>query len=145
MIGEQSRAHNENPTPPALLPPRNIFRDHAIEQLEAARLRWRIACVSHSVSGLQAAAFAGMAVTVLGISALVRNMREIGAPEGLPPLPKDDLLLYKSPAATSKAAIALHDYLAHYVNLDGELLLGKELPLSSAEEHSTTSGQQRRQ
>jgi DNA-binding transcriptional LysR family regulator len=131
MTGEQSTAHNEKPIPLALLPPGNIFRDHAIEKLEAARLRWRIACVSHSVSGLQAAAFAGMAVTVLGRSALVRNMREIGSEDGLPPLPKVDLLLYKSPAATSKAASALHDYLAHYLNLDDDLLLGKELPLSA--------------
>jgi hypothetical protein len=131
MTGEQSTAHNEKPIPLALLPPGNIYRDHAIERLEASRLRWRIACVSHSVSGLQAAAFAGMAVTVLGRTALVRNMREIGIKEGLPPLPKVDLLLYKSPTATSKAASALHDYLAHYLNLHDELLLGKELPLSA--------------
>jgi DNA-binding transcriptional LysR family regulator len=131
MTGEQSTAHNEKPIPLALLPPGNIFRDHAIERLEASKLRWRIACVSHSVGGLQAAAFAGMAVTVLGRSALVRNMREIGADEGLPALPKVDLLLYKSQKATSKAANALHDYLAHYLNLDDELLLGKELPLSA--------------
>jgi hypothetical protein len=143
MTGEQSTAHNEKPIPLALLPPGNIFRDHAIEKLEAARLRWRIACVSHSVSGLQAAAFAGMAVTVLGRSALVRNMREIGSEDGLPPLPKVDLLLYKSPAPTSKAAGALHDYLAHYLNLDDDLLLGKELPLSADDtgaRRSTNSG-----
>jgi hypothetical protein len=130
MAGEQSTAHNETPIPLALLPPGNIYRDHAIERLEASRLRWRLACVSDSVGGLQAAAFAGIAVTVLGRSALVRNMREIGIKEGLPPLPKVDLLLYKSPTATSKAAGALHDYLAHYLNLDDELLLGTELPLT---------------
>jgi hypothetical protein len=129
MAGEQSTAHNESPIPLALLPPGNIYRDHAIEKLETARLRWRIACVSDSVAGLQAAAFAGMAVTVLGRSALVRSMREIGVKEGLPALPKVDLLLYKSPNATSKAAGALHEYLAHYLNLDDELLLAKELPL----------------
>jgi DNA-binding transcriptional LysR family regulator len=129
MAGEQSTAHNESPIPLALLPPGNIYRDRAIERLESSRLRWRLACVSDSVGGLQAAAFAGIAVTVLGRSALVRNMREIGAKEGLPPLPKVDLLLYKSPTATSKAASALHDYLAHYLNLDDELLLGTELPL----------------
>jgi DNA-binding transcriptional LysR family regulator len=129
MAGEQSTAHNESPIPLALLPPGNIYRDHAIEKLETARLRWRIACVSDSVAGLQAAAFAGMAVTVLGRSALVRSMREIGVKEGLPALPKVDLLLYKSPNATSKAAGALHEYLAHYLNLDDELLLARELPL----------------
>jgi DNA-binding transcriptional LysR family regulator len=133
MAGEQSTAHNETPIPLALLPPGNIYRDHALERLEASRLRWRIACVSDSVGGLQAAAFAGMAVTVLGRSALVRNMREIGVKEGLPALPKVDLLLYKSPTATSKAAGALHEYLAHYLNLDDELLLGKELPLTATD------------
>ena len=132
MAGEQSTAHNESPIPLALLPPGNIYRDHAIEKLETARLRWRIACVSDSVAGLQAAAFAGMAVTVLGRSALVRSMREIGVKEGLPALPKVDLLLYKSPNATSKAAGALHEYLAHYLNLDDELLLARELPLREA-------------
>jgi DNA-binding transcriptional LysR family regulator len=31
MTGEQSTAHNEKPIPLALLPPGNIYRDHAIE------------------------------------------------------------------------------------------------------------------
>lgn len=78
MTGEQSAAHQERPIPLALLPPGNIYRDYAIDTLERANLRWRIACVSESVGGLQAAAFAGMAVTVLGRSALVPAMREIG-------------------------------------------------------------------
>jgi DNA-binding transcriptional LysR family regulator len=128
MTGDRSSAHREKPIPLALLPEGNIYRDHAIESLETARLRWRIACVSESVGGLQAAAFAGMAVTVLGRSALVSRMREIGPKEGLPALPKVDLLLYKSPQATSKAANALHDYLTHYLNLEDELLLGADLP-----------------
>ena len=128
MTGDRSTAHRDRPVPLALLPQGNIYRDHAIASLEAARLRWRIACVSESVGGLQAAAFAGMAVTVLGRSALVSRMREIGAKEGLPALPKVDLLLYKSPGATSKAASALHDYLAHYLNLEDDVL-GPDLPL----------------
>ena len=36
MTGEQSTAHNEKPIPLALLPPGNIYRDHAIERLEAS-------------------------------------------------------------------------------------------------------------
>ncbi|WP_022719839.1 LysR substrate-binding domain-containing protein [Rhodopseudomonas sp. B29] len=122
MTGEHSKAHLEQPVPLALLPPGNIFRDYAIDALERAGIRWRIACVSESVGGLQAAAFAGMAVTVLGRSALVPTMREIGVAEGLPPLPKVELLLYKSNGATSKAATALHDYLAHYLRLDEDLV-----------------------
>jgi len=117
MVGEKSSAHLETPAPLALLPEGNIYRDHAIAALERIRRRWRIACQSESVGGLQAAAFAGMAVTVLGRSALVANMRELTPAEGFPALPKVDLLLYRSHAATSKAAHALHDYLAHYLAL----------------------------
>ena len=121
MTGEQSAAHQERPIPLALLPQGNIYRDHAIAALEAANLRWRIACQSESVGGLQAAAFAGMAVTVLGRSALVAGMRELGPADGLPALPQVALLLYKSSGATSKAATALHDYLAHYLRLGDQL------------------------
>lgn len=118
MTGEESNAYLERPIPLALLPEGNIYRDYAITALEQARLRWRISCVSENVGGLQAAAFSGMAVTVLGRSALVSAMREIGTDEGLPPLPQVELLLYKSTTATSKAATTLHDYLAHYLRLD---------------------------
>src|SRR6185369_16198839 len=85
--------------------------------------RWsaRICAGVSPASAKASAAFAGMAVTVLGRSALVPAMREIGPNEGLPPLPKIELLLYKSSGATSKAATALHDYLAHYLRLDEEL------------------------
>src|SRR5258705_3049158 len=74
MAGEQSTAHNEKPIPLALLPPGNIFRDHPLERLGAARLRWGIACVSPSVGGLQAAAFTGMAGPPLSRSALGRQI-----------------------------------------------------------------------
>ncbi|WP_339759632.1 LysR substrate-binding domain-containing protein [uncultured Hoeflea sp.] len=124
MTGDNSTAHTENPVPLALLPPGNIYRDHAIECLEAVQHPWRIACVSESVSGLQAAVFAGMAVTVLGRSALVSGMREIVRGPDYPSLPKVDLLLYKAPGTKSAAANALHDYLAHYLPLleGGDLL-----------------------
>lgn len=131
MTGEQSNAHQERPVPLALLPEGNIYREYAITALEQARLRWRISCVSENVGGLQAAAFSGMAVTVLGRSALVSAMREIGADEGLPPLPQVELLLYKSTNATSKAATALHDYLAHYLRLD-EVVSGSDFPIELA-------------
>ncbi|MCW6510774.1 LysR substrate-binding domain-containing protein [Lichenifustis flavocetrariae] len=121
MVGERSTAHQERQVPLALLPPGNIYRDHAIAKLEEVHRRWRVACQSESVGGLQAAVFSGMAVTVLGRSALVPTMRELSSEEGFPPLPKVDLLLYRSHRAASKAAQALHDYLAHYLSLDTEL------------------------
>jgi len=127
MTGENSTAHTELPVPLALLPPGNIYRDHAIECLEKAQHPWRIACTSESVSGLQAAVFSGMAVTVLGQSALVPGMREIVRGSEFPALPKVDLLLYKAPGAKSAAANALHDYLAHYLNTEREIGLPPDL------------------
>ena len=75
IVGEDSQAHLEEPVRLALLPPGNIYREHAIEHIERAGHKWQIACVSESMGGLQAAVFAGMAVTVLCRSALVPGMR----------------------------------------------------------------------
>jgi DNA-binding transcriptional LysR family regulator len=115
MAGEHSQAHLEDPVPLALLPPGNLYREHAINHVERAGRKWQIACVSESVGGLHAAVFGGMAVTVLGRCALVTGMRELTAAQGFLPLPKVDLLLYKAPGVTSPAVDALHDYLAQFM------------------------------
>jgi DNA-binding transcriptional LysR family regulator len=124
--GEGHDVHRHEPVPLALLPPGNIYRDYAIEGLERAGRKWRVACVSESVGGLQAAVFAGMAVTVLCKSALVHGMRQIGIHEYFPPLPKVDLLLYRATGPATSAAMALHDYLSRY--LSG----AEEIPLPEA-------------
>jgi DNA-binding transcriptional LysR family regulator len=123
MTAADSTAHQETPVPLALLPIGNIFRDHAIAALERIDRPWRIACISESASGLQAAVYAGMAVTVLGRNALAVGMRELDGPD-FPLLPSVELLLYKAAGATSAAAGALHDYLQHYLSL-GPLPRGK--------------------
>ncbi len=119
FTGERSNAHEEEPVPLALLPPGNLLRDCAIEALEATGRPWRIACISESVSGLQAAVFSGMAVTVLGRHARVPGMVELNH-ERFPRLQKVELLLYKSSAATSPAAQALHEYLSFYLGATNE-------------------------
>ena len=62
-----------------------------------------------------------MAVTVLGKSALVAGMRQIGVNEYFPPLPAVDLLLYRAPGMPTAAATALHECLAHYLRDDHAL------------------------
>jgi DNA-binding transcriptional LysR family regulator len=122
MASEHSEAQFEDPVPLALLPPGNVYREYAIDRVERAGRKWQITCISESVSGLHAAVFAGMAVTVLGRCALAPGMRELTPEEGFLPLPKVDLLLYKAPGVASPAVDALHEYLAHYVGhspLDG--------------------------
>lgn len=112
LTGATSTAHHEAPLPLALLPPGNIYREHAIATLDRAGQDWRIACISDSVSGLHTAALAGMAVTVLIESALVPGLRRVPDDAGLPALPSVDLLLYRTAAERSSPAIeALYDYL----------------------------------
>ena len=111
-----SEAHLERPVPLALLPIGNLFREHAITTLGRIERPWRIACVSESASGLLAAVLAGMAVTVLGRSALAPGLCELNL-EDFPRLPAVELLLYKAERAISPAAAALHDYLQHYLGL----------------------------
>ena len=74
--------------------------------------------VSASAVGLQAAAVAGMAVTVLGRSALIPGLREVGVNEGFPPLPQVDLLLYRAAGRNLAAIDALYNYLESYLGSD---------------------------
>ncbi|MEZ5933603.1 MAG: LysR substrate-binding domain-containing protein [Alphaproteobacteria bacterium] len=116
LVGDHaSDILDQNPLPLALLPPGNIYRDHAIEAMERAGRKWRVACVTESMAGLQAAVFAGMAVTVLCKCAMVPGMRQVGHVDYFPRLPMIDLLLYRAPGSLSPAANALHDYLVRYL------------------------------
>lgn len=118
LTGATSSAHLEDPVPMALLPPGNIYRDHAIEVLDRARRNWRIACVSDSISGLQAAVLSGIAVTVLIESALVPGLRQPPVQARLPALPSVDLLLYRSAAEHGSPAVeTLHRYLLNHLSL----------------------------
>jgi len=131
--------HLAEPVPLALLPPGNIYRDYAIEGLERAGRKWRIACVSESMGGLQAAVFAGMAVSVLSKSALVPGMRQIGIHEYFPPLPPVELLLYRAAGQSTPAAMALHDYLALHLNGHNVIPIGE-----SSEAAKARSGKEQR-
>lgn len=120
MASENHPVHLEHPIPLALLPPGNIFRDHAIECLEGVGRQWKISCTSESISGLQAAVFGGMAVTALVKSALVPGLRELGPTEGFPPLPTVDLLLYKAAGSDSLAVDTLYRFISRHL---GETLI----------------------
>jgi DNA-binding transcriptional LysR family regulator len=54
----------DRPLPLILYPPPSISRAIALEALERTRQSWRIVCTSSSFSGLNAAALAGLGVTV---------------------------------------------------------------------------------
>ncbi|KUJ70836.1 LysR family transcriptional regulator [Streptomyces albus subsp. albus] len=110
--GERLRIDPNRPLPLIVFPPPGLTRARALEVLERHGRPWRIACTSGSLSGLVAAARAG-----LGVMAHTRGLIPPGlvpVPEraGLPDLgPVDFVLLHGEPgrrdAGTQQAADAL--------------------------------------
>jgi DNA-binding transcriptional LysR family regulator len=83
-VGSNPRlAAPDRPLPLILYPPPSISRAIALETLERAGRSWRIVCTSSSFSGLNAAALAGLGVTV---------QADGFAPAGLIPLPPSPAL-----------------------------------------------------
>jgi DNA-binding transcriptional LysR family regulator len=76
-------AEPDRPLPLILYPPPSISRAIALETLERAGRSWRIVCTSSSFSGLNAAALAGLGVTI---------QADGFAPAGLAPLPTSPAL-----------------------------------------------------
>ena len=60
-------ADPDRPLPLILYPPPGISRAIALEVLERAGRSWRVVCTSSSFSGLNAAALAGLGITVQGV------------------------------------------------------------------------------
>ena len=75
---ERLRLDPDRPVPLIVFPPPGITRARALEALERQGRAWRIACTSGSLSGLIAAARAG-----LGVMAHTRGL----IPPGLVPVP----------------------------------------------------------
>lgn len=110
--GEARSPHLENPLPLAVLPPGNLFRDFALAALERIGRTWKLACVSASIGGLQAAVLAGVAVGVVGRSSVLPGMRQLGRAESFPALPKVDLVLYRAGGRDNPAADAMAGVIA---------------------------------
>lgn len=114
VAGETGPSLHRNPLPLAMLPPGNIFRDHALAALDQVGRSWRLLCVSESLSGIQAAVLGGTAVSVVGISSVIAGMRVLGRSESFPPLPKVDITLYRAAGRDNPAADALVDLITRH-------------------------------
>jgi DNA-binding transcriptional LysR family regulator len=110
---ETRSPHTQNPVPLAMLPPGNIFRDHALAGLDKVGRSWRLVCVSESIGGLQAAVLAGIAVSVVGKSSVMPGMRQLGRADSFPTLPKVDLVLHRAGGKRANpAADAMAEFMA---------------------------------
>jgi len=83
---EATRIDPGQPLPLILYTPPSITRTVALETLERAGRPWRIVCTSGSLSGLRAAALAGLGVTVHARGLMPEGLSEIAAAHRLPDL-----------------------------------------------------------
>jgi DNA-binding transcriptional LysR family regulator len=92
--------------PLALYRERSISREAALAALQDCELPWEIVYTSPSLTGVRAAALAGLAITPLPSSAVITGLRVFDAAAGLPPLPDIEFAIYEKPRP-EKAAAAL--------------------------------------
>ncbi len=108
---EGGSAHLRSPLPVAMLPHGNLYRRLALGALDAQDRKWRIACISESIAGLQAMALSDAAVIVLAQSVDVHGLRQLKQDDDLQPLPEIELALWQRRRGWSTAA----DHLAAYI------------------------------
>src|SRR5580704_9906703 len=99
--------------PLALYREKSVSREAALAALGDGDLAWEIVYTSPSLTGVRAAALAGLAITPLPASAIVAGLRVRGLADGLPRLPDLEFAFYekkrpdKAPVALAAALLAL--------------------------------------
>ena len=101
------------PLPLLLYPPPSITRARALEALEAAGRSWRIAFTSGSLSGLSAAARAGIGLMPHSVKLLPPGLAVLAATPELPPLPDVEFAVV-SPGGQNPAAEALQSAILNW-------------------------------
>lgn len=117
------RLHREDVVPLALYPQGCLFRAWATAALDEAGRRWRMAYVSPSLAAAEAAAAAGLAVTVAKAGTLRADLRILPPEEGLPPLPMAEIVLHRAPGL-SPAAAALAEVMVTHLGADSDVADG---------------------
>ena len=106
-----TRLDPAEPLPLILYTPPSITRTAALETLERAGRPWRIVCSSGSLSGLRAAALAGLGITVHAHGLMPEGLQEVSPAYRLPDLGDVEFVVQgaarheRGPAAELAAAI----------------------------------------
>jgi len=90
--------------PLALYRERSVSREAALAALHDGELAWEIVYTSPSLTGVRAAALAGLAITPLPESAVIAGLRILGPREGLPRLPDLEFAIYEKAKPDNAAA-----------------------------------------
>ncbi|MGB8403804.1 MAG: LysR family transcriptional regulator [Mycobacterium sp.] len=97
-----------DPIPIVTYPPPSLTRHVALRELERERRTWRIACVSDSLLGLQAAALAGLGIVAHSETLLPQGLAPIAGNQ-LPDLGHLEFVLLHRHSTLSDAESALRD------------------------------------
>lgn len=100
----------------ALFPQGCIYRQRAVRSLDTLGKRWRIAFGSHSLTGIQAAVAAGLAISVLPTSAVLPEHQVLTEEHGFPPLAPTELALVASALPLNASQRQFSDYLVANLN-----------------------------
>ncbi len=92
------------PLPLALYREHSVSREMALDALGKSDLVWQIVYTSPSLTGVRAAALAGLAITPLPASALGTGLRAMGAEHDLPRLPDLEFAIFEKRRADAAAA-----------------------------------------
>jgi DNA-binding transcriptional LysR family regulator len=109
---ERHAAHRLDPLPLALSDPSCCWRRSAVDALETAGRRFRVAYTSSAQIGTLAPVMAGLAITMSPATALPEGVRVLGREDGLPPLPDFQVLMIKGREARQPVTDALGDYIS---------------------------------
>jgi DNA-binding transcriptional LysR family regulator len=100
--------------PLLLYPPPSITRGLILAALERAGRPWRVACISGSLTGLRAAALAGLGILGLARRLIPAGLAELPRLDGLPELDEVEFILLGAGRALRPPAARLCDaILAH--------------------------------
>jgi DNA-binding transcriptional LysR family regulator len=99
----------ELPLPLIVYPPPSVTRARALAALDRAARPWRITCTASGLSGMIAAARAGIGVVAHSLSLIPPGLRPLPADAGLPDLGSTDFVLTGGRGADSEPARALID------------------------------------
>ena len=102
--------HEQEPVPLALFQEGCFFRGWAFRALDEANRSYRVAYASPSISGIQAAVAAGLAVSLLAQSVVPADWRVLGPDDGFPQTPSVTLVLARPEQPGSEAVESLAQY-----------------------------------
>ncbi|MFF7023705.1 LysR substrate-binding domain-containing protein [Streptomyces klenkii] len=119
--GERLRLDPQRPLPLIAFPPPAVTRARALEVLERSGRSWRVVCTSGSLSGLVAAARAGLGVMAHTLGMIPPGLTRLTPGPGLPELGGVDVVLLHG-AAPGSAARGAAEALARAVLEAGDRL-----------------------